>query len=248
MSPDKTPWVVVTGAAGSLGSALARHCADKGRRLLALDQSPAPPEALGAAIDIVYRSVDLADATAVENILGECVPRHEPIALLLNTAGLIWNEPVLAVRGGRFTGHDPASWDRVLRANLTTAFAAGTRVAARMARTGGGLIVNFSSISARGNAGQVAYAAAKAGIEGLTRAMAQELGPLGIRVNAIAPGFIDVASTRAALTDPVIAAYVDRTPLRRLGTTADIADAVDALERNIFVTGSVLELDGGLRL
>ena len=89
----------------------------------------------------------------------------------------------------------------VIDANLTAPFVAATQVAARMVRRGGGSIVNFSSIASEGNAGQAAYGAAKAGIEGLTRTMAIELGPLGVRVNALALGFIDVATTRNAVAD-----------------------------------------------
>ena len=157
--------------------------------------------------------------------LDAAIPRREPIALLVNAVGLIWNEPVLSLKGARFTGHALESFERVIRANLTAAFVTATHVAARMARTGGGSIVNFSSIAAGGNTGQAAYSAAKAGIEGMTRAMARELGPLGIRVNAIAPGFIDVATTRDAVAEPRPSEYVRRTPVGRLGTVEELMQA-----------------------
>lgn len=181
-------------------------------------------------------------------MLGATVPLDERIELLINAVGLIWNQPVLSVKGARLAPHDLASFERVVRANLTTTFVMASRVAARMARAGGGSIINFSSIAARGNAGQVAYSAAKAGVEGMTRALAQELGPLGIRVNAIAPGFIDVASTRAALSTEVLEQYTRRTPMKRMGTVDEIVDAVESLHGNSFLNGVVLELDGGLRL
>ncbi len=109
------------------------------------------------------------------------------------------------------------SWRDVIDANLTAPFVVATQVAARMARRGGGSIVNFSSIASEGNAGQAAYSAAKAGIEGLTRTMAIELGPLGVRVNALALGFIDVATTREAVADERLQTYAQKTPLGRLG-------------------------------
>jgi 3-oxoacyl-[acyl-carrier protein] reductase len=176
------------------------------------------------------------------------LPRGSRIDLLVNAVGQIWNEPAVALKGARFVPHDLTSFERVIRANLTATFVVAAAVAARMARAGGGAIVNFSSIAARGNAGQLAYSAAKAGVEGLTRTMAQELGPLGVRVNAIAPGFIDVESTRGALGQDTLQQYAKRTPVRRLGTVMEVAAAVDSLYRNGFMNGVVLELDGGLRL
>jgi 3-oxoacyl-[acyl-carrier protein] reductase len=248
MAVAEAPWVVVAGAAGSLGGELSRRYAAAGRKLLMLDQTPVSLEAAAPIATLESRAVDLADADAVQQVLTDAIPRSDAIGLLINAAGLIWNEPVLSLKGTRFVAHDAANWDNVLRANLTTAFVTGTRVAARMARAGGGGIINLSSISATGNIGQIAYAAAKAGIEGLTRAMAQELGPLDIRVNAIAPGFVDAASTRSALSAPVLNDYIRRTPLRRLATLDDLAAAVDAIENNKFMTGTIVALDGGLRL
>jgi len=162
--------------------------------------------------------------------------------------GMIWNEPVVALKGARFVAHAPETFGKVIGANLTAAFVVATRVAARMARKGGGVIVNFSSLSANGIAGQAAYSAAKAGVAGMTRAMAAELGPMSVRVNAVAAGFIDVVSTRAALSEAKIAEYLARTPAGRLGSLAEVIDAVEFLTANRFVNGAVLDLDGGLKV
>jgi 3-oxoacyl-[acyl-carrier protein] reductase len=108
--------------------------------------------------------------------------------------------------------------------------------------------VNFSSIASEGNAGQAAYGAAKAGIEGLTRTMAIELGPLGVRVNALALGFIDVATTRSAVADERLQSYAQKTPLGRLGRVEDVIDAIEFLAANTFANGTIVKLDGGLRL
>lgn len=216
--------------------------------MLALDADSASLGTLPKTDLLLHRCCDLADPTALDAVLEEAVPRGVRIDLLVNAVGLIWNEPALALKGARLAAHGLESFEQVVRANLTTVFVSSTRVAARMARTGGGAIINFSSIAARGNAGQVAYSAAKAGVEGLTYALAQELGPLGIRVNAIAPGFIDVGSTRTAVTPEVLEQHARRAPVRRLGTVDEVADAVESLYRNGFMNGVVLELDGGLRL
>jgi 3-oxoacyl-[acyl-carrier protein] reductase len=167
---------------------------------------------------------------------------------LINAVGLIWNEPAVRLAGARLQAHSAKSWRRVIEANLTVPFLLASRVAARMARHGGGAIINFSSIAAVGNPGQVAYSAAKAGIEGLTRAMAAELGPLGIRVNAIAPGFIDVASTANALDPQKLSEYISRTPVKRLGRVEDLIEVIELLRTSSFINGVVLSVDGGLRL
>ena len=248
MAADSPPWVVVTGAGGNLGRAIAARFAGAGRTVLALDADETALHALPETDSMIRGCCDLADPGRLDAALEEALPRNACVDLVVNAVGLIWNEPALALKGARLTAHGLESFEKVVRANLTTTFVASTRMAARMARSGGGVIVNFSSIAARGNAGQVAYSAAKAGIEGLTRALAQELGPLGIRVNAIAPGFIDVGSTRSALASGVLEQHAKRTPVRRLGTVDEVADAVESLYRNGFMNGVVLELDGGLRL
>lgn len=238
-------WVVVSGAGGALGSALAAHFALQGRRVLGLDRTF---DAAVLAPGVTARTVDLLAEADVRQALADAIPAHEPIALLINAVGQIWNEPIVALRGARLTTHRLDSWRDVIDANLTAPFVVATQVATRMARRGGGSIVNFSSIASEGNAGQAAYGAAKAGIEGLTRTMAIELGPLGIRVNALALGFIDVATTRNAVADERLQGYVQKTSLGRLGQVDDVINAIEFLAANTFANGSIMKLDGGLRL
>jgi 3-oxoacyl-[acyl-carrier protein] reductase len=109
-----------------------------------------------------------------------------------------------------------------------------------------GVIVNISSVSAGGNPGQSAYAAAKAGVNALTAVWAKELGPLGIRVVAIAPGFTETDSTRAAMSETALQETIKRVPMRRLGKPEEIADGVLFAIKNDFCNGKVLALDGGL--
>jgi len=244
MATSNDRWVVVSGAGGVLGRAIASHYAAKDSQVLALDrkyEAAAPP-------GVTARQVDLLIEADVRQALGEAIPAGDSIGLLINAAGLIWNEPVLALRGARFATHGLESWRHVIDANLTAPFVAATQVAARMVRRGGGSIVNFSSIASEGNAGQAAYGAAKAGIEGLTRTMAIELGPLGVRVNALALGFIDVATTRSAVAEERLQSYAQKTPLGRLGRVEDVIDAIEFLAANTFANGTIVKLDGGLRL
>lgn len=243
MTDDR--WVVVSGAGGLLGRALVSHFAAHGSRVLALDRKF---EAVAPVTGVTARSVDLLVEADVREALADAIPAGESIALLINAVGLIWNEPVLALRGAKFATHGLESWRSAIDANLTAPFVAATQVAARMVRRGGGSIVNFSSIASDGNAGQAAYGAAKAGIEGLTRTMAIELGPLGVRVNALALGFIDVVTTRNAVPDQRLQAYAQKTPLGRLGEMEDVISAIEFLAANTFTNGMILKLDGGLRL
>jgi 3-oxoacyl-[acyl-carrier protein] reductase len=243
-APDDR-WVVVSGAGGALGGALVSHFAATGTRVLALDRKF---DAISPAPDVTALTVDLLIEADVRRALADTIPASQSIGLLINAAGLIWNEPVLALRGAKFTTHSLESWRSVTDANLTAPFVVATQVAARMVRRGGGSIVNFSSIASEGNAGQAAYGAAKAGIEGLTRTMAIELGPLGVRVNALALGFIDVPSTRKAVADERLTAYAQKTSLGRLGDVTDVIHGIEFLATNRFVNGTVLKLDGGLRL
>jgi 3-oxoacyl-[acyl-carrier protein] reductase len=245
MSAADQRWVVVSGAGGALGRALATHFAANGSPVLALDRTFDPAAPLPG---LTARTVDLLAEADVRQALADTIPAGEAIGLLINAAGLIWNEPVLALRGARFATHGLKSWRNVIDANLTAPFVTATQVAARMVRRGGGSIVNFSSIASDGNAGQAAYGAAKAGIEGLTRTMAIELGPLGVRVNALALGFIDVVTTRNAVPEERLQSYVQKTSVGRLGQLEDVINAVEFLAANTFANGTIVKLDGGLRL
>jgi len=238
-------WAVVSGGRGSIGRPVAEHLVVGGWHVLALDREPAQN---AARPPLIAKAIDVTDSAAVRQALDDVIPSREPIGLLVNAVGLIWNEPLVSLRGAAWQAHQVETWRDVIEANLTAPFVVASAVVLRMARSGGGAVINFSSVSGRGNAGQAAYSAAKAGVEGLTKAMAVELGPLGIRVNAIAPGFIDVASTRTAVAGDRLSAIADRTPTRRLGTIEDIISAVDFLAGNTFVNGIVLDVNGGFRL
>lgn len=239
-------WVIVSGAGGALGRVLASHYAGQGRRVLALDRrfDPAP----AAADGMTTRIVDLLAETDVRQTLADTIADGDEISLLVNAVGQIGNEPLVTFRMGKLVTHSIHTWRSIVDANLTAPFVAATQVAARMVRRGRGSIVNFSSIASEGNVGQAAYAAAKAGIEGLTRTMAIELGGLGVRVNAVALGFIDVATTREAVAGGTLQQYAQKTPLGRLGHIDDVVSAVDFLATNAFVNGAIVKVDGGLRL
>jgi 3-oxoacyl-[acyl-carrier protein] reductase len=169
--------------------------------------------------------------------------------VLVNNAGVLYSAPLVTIQASGVQTHDPSEWNRVLAADLSSVFYMTACAVARMIATRTkGVIVNISSVSAAGNAGQSAYSAAKAGVNALTAVWAKELGPLGIRVVAVAPGFVDTPSTSGALSEASLRETVKRIPLKRLGRPEEIADGVVAVLENDFFHGRVFELDGGLTL
>ena len=240
---------VVTGAAGSLGRAIALGLRDRGCRIVALDLDQ-PALATLASEDGVRTVVcDLLDATATERCIGEAWERYGPISILINAVGLIHSAPLVNIAARTDRRHSLEAWRRVIDINLTAVFLATASVVDRMVSTRTrGVVINFSSVAAAGNAGQGAYSAAKAGVNAMTKAWAKELGMLGIRFVAIAPGFIDTPSTRAALPDPTLKDWIQRTPLRRLGSVEDVISAIVFAIENEHLTGKIIEIDGGLNL
>jgi 3-oxoacyl-[acyl-carrier protein] reductase len=242
--------IIVTGAAGCLGGVIADALEAQGCSVVAWDRdAEALAESAAAHPGRLCCPCDLTDADEVARAVAATVERHGRIDGLVNNAGLIHNGLLFNVMGGTQRRHSLEDWKRVLDANLTSAFLATSHVVEHMAlsRTRG-VIVNISSIAAQGNAGQSAYAAAKAGINALTVTWAKELGTLGIRAVAIAPGFVDTESTRAALKEAVIDDLKKRTALRRLVEPRSVAEAVMFALQNDDLTGMVLPVDGGLRI
>lgn len=240
---------MVTGGAGCLGRAIAIALRDHGCRVVTLDRNAVTLAAFTAETGMAGMVCDLVDSVATEGCIAEAWERFGPIPILVNAAGLLYSAPLVNVAAGVNRRHDLSSWRAVLDANLTSVFLATVNAVDRMISTRTrGVVVSFSSVAAAGNAGQGAYSAAKAGVNAITQAWAKELGGLGIRFVAIAPGFIDTPSTRAALAESKMKEWVGRTPLRRLGTVDDVTSAVLFAIMNQHVTGKVIEVDGGLTL
>ncbi|MBX9595762.1 MAG: SDR family oxidoreductase [Roseomonas sp.] len=239
--------VLVTGAARGLGLAIATHLQGRGATVIAADIDAAAlaalPEGIGAA------TVDITDPEAVAACVQDLWARHGRIDVLVNNAGAIHSEPMIDIMRPDAMMHDLGRFRRCLAANLESVFIMTSAVVEQMARRRvRGLVVNISSISARGNAGQTAYAAAKAGVNAMTVTWAKEWGAFGIRCNAVAPGFIDTPSTRTALSPPHLKHVETSTPLRRLGRADEVAQAVGSLVENDFVNGIVLDVHGGLSI
>ncbi len=237
---------LVTGASRGIGRAIAQELARLGAHVAVNYQSNrAAAEECIAAITAAGGSAeplqfDVADAEASSAAIADLAKHHDRLDILVNNAGIVIDGLVL-----RYKNED---WQRIVGVNLSGVFHCTKAAARHMMRARSGRIVNVTSVvSSIGNPGQSAYAATKAGVEGFTRALARELGPRNVTVNAVAPGFIDTEMT-ASLPEATRAAYLSAIPLGRLGTPAEVAAAVGFLVGPTagYITGVVLAINGGM--
>jgi 3-oxoacyl-[acyl-carrier protein] reductase len=238
---------LVTGASRGIGRAIAVTLA-RGGASVALNYAgneAAAQEALGlvkaagAPRAKLYR-FDIADSAASQRAVDEVVAEFGGLHILVNNAGIAIDQLLMRLKD--------EDWRRQLDVNLTGAFNLTRAVTRPMMKARGGAIVNLSSVVGEmGNAGQVAYAATKSGLIGLTKSVARELASRNIRCNAVTPGFIDTDMT-SALPEAARARMLESIPLARLGSAQDVADAVCFLasEQAAYVTGEVLKVNGGM--
>ena len=232
---------LVTGASRGIGAAIARELAHAGARVAVSYRSGREAaEVVAAGIGGVAVGGDVGDADQARALVEEAEAALGDLDILVNNAG-VTRDTLLA----RMSDED---WAEVLDTNLGGVFHTSRAVARKMLRRRAGSIVNVTSVvGLRGNPGQANYVAAKAGVIGFTKALARELGSRGVRVNAVAPGYIETELT-AVLPAPAREAILGNTPLGRLGRPEDVAGAVRFLcsDEAAFVTGEVLLVDGGL--
>lgn len=249
---DKT--VVVTGAGRGIGRAIALGLAKRGAHLALFDLNAQDLDATVAqcaeqgAPARGYR-VDVADEPQVTTAMNEVARDFGRLDGLVNNAGIVRDALLVKVKDGAVVGRmSLEQWNAVMRVNLTGVFLCGREAAAHMIEFGhGGVIVNISSISRAGNAGQSNYSATKAGVASMAVVWAKELARYGIRTGSIAPGFTHtdiLATMRPEVLDKLTAPV----PLKRLGRPEEIAQAVCFIFENDFFTGRCIEVDGGLRL
>ena len=239
---------VVTGASRGIGRAIAKELALKGAFVIvnyngskqAADETVNEiTQAGGKAVGV---QCNVADAAECEAFINNIISEYGRIDILVNNAGITRDNLLMKMTEEEF--------DAVIDTNLKGAFNCIKHVSRQMLKQKSGRIINISSVSGvMGNAGQANYCASKAGVIGLTKSVAREIGSRGITVNAIAPGFIDTEMT-AVLPDDVKKAMGEQIPLKRFGTTEDVAQAAVFLasDRAAYITGQVLCVDGGMAM
>ncbi|MCI8573108.1 MAG: 3-oxoacyl-[acyl-carrier-protein] reductase [Oscillibacter sp.] len=239
---------VVTGGSRGIGRAVCLELARGGANVAlcyagnetAAQETAAAIEALGAKALAVR--CDVSDAAQAESLVSQAVEAFGTVDILVNNAGI--------TRDGLLMRMPEADFDAVISANLKGAFLCMKAVARLMIRRKYGRIVNLSSVvGLRGNAGQVNYAASKAGVIGMTKSLAKELASKGVTVNAVAPGFIETDMT-AAMQEAARMAVQASIPMGRPGAAEDVAHAVAFLasEEAAYITGQVLAVDGGMAM
>lgn len=237
---------LVTGASRGIGRAIALELAARGHTVIGTATTEAGARAISEALSAYTGSsgvcLDVTDADNIDALLGQITKDHGGVQVLVNNAGI--TRDALAMR------MKDDDWDAVIDTNLKAVFRMSRAVMRPMMKQRFGRIINITSVvGASGNAGQANYAAAKAGVAGMTRALARELGSRGITVNCVAPGFISTDMTDR-LPDAQKQLLMAQIPLGRLGAASDIANAVAFLasEGSGYITGTELHVNGGMHM
>ena len=234
---------LVTGASGGIGAAIARALAGQGARVALSGTRVEPLDALAAELPgSVVLPCDLSDAAEVDALVRRAVEALGSLDILVNNAGVTRDNLAMRMKD--------AEWDIVLRVNLEAAFRLARAACKPMMKARFGRIVSITSVvGITGNPGQVNYAASKAGLIGMSKALAQEVASRGITVNCVAPGFIGSEMT-AALPEAQRTALTTRIPAGKLGEGADVAAGVVYLASReaAYVTGQTLHINGGMAM
>ena len=249
MSKFKDKVAVVTGAAGGIGAAIIRDFSSKGAKVAIFDINEVGINSLAHEVienggEAIAVRCDVSDATDVKVAFDKVIAAFGKVDILINNAGIIRDNLIF-----KMTENE---WDSVIDIHLKGSFLCAKEAQKYMVANGYGKIVNLSSTSALGNRGQVNYSAAKAGLQGFTKTLAIELGPKGINVNAIAPGFIETEMTKATAErlgitlEQMSQAIIGQLAIKRAGQPQDIANVAAFLcsDEASYVTGQIIYVAG----
>lgn len=234
----------ITGSSRGIGLAIAKDLANKGHQVILNSRSPLDESVLDefkeAPKPVGQMIGDVSDFETAKQFVDSIKKEYGSLDVLINNAGITWDNLVIRMTEEEF--------DQVIKTNLKGTFNTCRFASSIMLRQRSGCIINMTSVvGITGNVGQVNYAASKAGVIGLTKSLAKELASRSITVNAIAPGFIETDMTDQ-LSDKVKEATLDSIPLKRMGQVEDICSCVNYLIDATYVTGQVLEVNGGLHM
>jgi 3-oxoacyl-[acyl-carrier protein] reductase len=236
---------LVTGASRGIGKAIALALGGRGAVVVGTATTAAGAQSIGdylraAGVQGGGAQLDVKVEANVDSVVADFEKSYGPVSILVNNAGITQDNLAMRMK--------EAEWDAVIDTNLKSVFRLSKAVLRGMMKARSGRIINVTSVvGSSGNAGQINYAAAKAGIAGMTRSLAREIGSRGITVNCIAPGFIDTDMTRA-LSEEQRTALLQQIPLGRLGGPEDVAAAVAFLAspQAAYITGATLHVNGGM--
>jgi 3-oxoacyl-[acyl-carrier protein] reductase len=245
--------IIITGGCQGLGRSMAEYFAGKGAKLALVDLNQEKLDDTVAAckakgVEARAYLCNVANEEQVTHMAAQVAEDFGAIHGLINNAGILRDGLLIKVKDGEMTKMSLAQWQSVIDVNLTGVFLCTREVAAKMIElNNSGTIINISSISRAGNAGQTNYSAAKAGVAAATVTWAKDLARYGIRVAAIAPGFIETEMT-LSMKPEALEKITSVIPLKRMGTPEEIAHSAAYIFENDYITGRILELDGGLRI
>ena len=247
----KSKVALITGGAAGIGEATAQRFIEEGAKVVICDVDA---DAGAAALQKLgpnakFCEVNVMDRQAVQAWVDDVVAKYDRVDVLVNNAGIVRDNQLVKVKDGELVKQMPEDeFDLVIGVNLKGVFNCTQAVAPHMIRQGGGVILNASSVvGLDGNFGQTNYVATKAGVIGMTKVWAREMGRYGIRVNAVAPGFI-ATEILQSMPENIIERMKARIPLARMGQPRDVADAYLFLasDEASFISGAVLRVDGGI--
>jgi 3-oxoacyl-[acyl-carrier protein] reductase len=245
----KDKLVLITGGAAGIGRATAERFAEEGAGVVICDLAEEAGKQAAEAIGGEFYRVDISDRQAVQAWVDNVIAKHGRVDVLVNNAGIVRDGQLVKFKDGALVGQMPeADFDLVIAVNLKGVFNCAQAVVPQMIKQKGGVILNATSIvGLDGNFGQTNYVATKAGVIGMTKVWARELGRYGIRVNAVAPGFTATEILKS-MPEKIIEGMKARTPLGRMGDPRDIANAYLFLasDEASFITGETLRVDGGI--
>ena len=251
----KNKKIIVTGGAGGIGSSIVKRLLKDGAIVAVVDWNKEKLAKLEKQIpaekrkNIFYYNLDIGDFNSVKKMVDDFFDTHKEIDALINNAATLEDSLFVSVFKNKINKLSLESWEKTLKSNLYGCFYFSREVVEKMVlKRTKGVIINVSSISAAGNAGQSCYAASKAAMDALTVTWAKELSMFNIRVAGLAPGMTDTDMPKNAMGKSMLESWTNKTPMKRMGTPEEIAHGIIFILENDFFCGRILKIDGGLRM